>query len=71
MKDTLQENKFWFSKFQHFYKDDILEEDPLLDEPDPNTIDTMPISDTAAVDNTKTEENIDSVLVPEGGELKD
>ena len=60
-KETLIFNEY-IDRFSHFYQDEILEEEPVMQgNPD--------ITDTVAVDNTKTEENenvLDTVQVPDG-----
>ncbi len=64
-KETQVFNEY-IDQFSHFYKDDLLDEEQLEPSPDPDLIDTVPVSDTTAVDNTATEERMDSILVPEG-----
>ncbi len=64
-KETLIFNEY-IDKFEHFYRDDVLEEDQLR--PGNNNhdlLDTVPILDTLAQDTVKTEEVQDTVLVPE------
>ena len=64
-KETLIFNEY-IDRFSHFYRNELLEEVPSPTEPDPDLIDSMPISDSVGVDGAKTEEKTDSVLVPEG-----
>ncbi|MGB5819677.1 MAG: hypothetical protein WBG90_09345, partial [Saonia sp.] len=54
-KETLIFNEY-IDKFSHFVGDDtdFLEEAPVQEDPD--ILDTVPISDTTAIDNTKTQE---------------
>lgn len=62
-KETLIFNEY-IDKFSHFYKDELMDDIPPQQEPirDPDMVDTMPISDTSAIDNTTTEE---PVAIPE------
>ncbi|KKM95252.1 hypothetical protein LCGC14_1190140, partial [marine sediment metagenome] len=64
-KETLIFNEY-IDKFEHFYKNNIPGDDSQnLGRPDPDMVDTMPISDTSVIDATTTEEDIrDSVLKP-------
>ena len=62
-KETLIFNEY-IDKFQHFYKDeDALEIPEPSVEQNPDMIDTMPISDTIQLDNTKTELSKDTVNI--------
>ncbi|NHF58391.1 DUF2723 domain-containing protein [Flavobacteriaceae bacterium TP-CH-4] len=64
-KETLVFNEY-IDKFSHFYQNELLEEEPPVLDSDPDLIDTVPVSDTNTVDNTKVETSVqDSVLVPE------
>ncbi|WP_149276711.1 DUF2723 domain-containing protein [Pareuzebyella sediminis] len=63
-KETLIFNEY-IDKFQHFYKDDILDEEPPVLGEDRDLQDTAPVSDTTAIDVTTTEEELlDTVGVP-------
>ncbi|MBT8184895.1 MAG: hypothetical protein KJN76_08635, partial [Eudoraea sp.] len=64
-KETLIFNEH-IDQFSHFYQDEILEDVPPIQESDPDLIDTMPISDTTAIDATRTIEETDSIPVPDG-----
>ena len=64
-KETLIFNEY-IDQFSHFYKDELLEEVPPPSTPDPDLIDTMPISDTSDISGAETEEKADSILEPEG-----
>ncbi len=59
-KETLIFNEY-IDQFSHFYKDELLEEESLSEPADPDILDTMPISDTIATDNTRTEVETDSI----------
>lgn len=64
-KETLIFNEY-IDKFQHFYKDDMLEDElPTSEGGNPDLIDTTPISDTVAKDITDLKEEVDTTLVPE------
>lgn len=61
-RETLIFNEY-IDKFAHFYRDDMLEEGTET-EGDPDLKDTMPVSDTTAIDNLKTEEEkLDSAAI--------
>ncbi|WP_339706495.1 DUF2723 domain-containing protein [uncultured Kriegella sp.] len=62
-KETLIFNEY-IDKFSHFYKDELMDDIPPQQEPlsDPDMVDTLPISDTSAIDNTTTEEPL---VIPE------
>ncbi|MGI9552410.1 MAG: hypothetical protein ACR2MT_14510, partial [Aurantibacter sp.] len=65
-KETLIFNEY-IDKFEHFYKDDILEEPEIQPSSgNPDMVDSMPVSDTVSEDSAKTETETDTVLVPEG-----
>lgn len=67
-KETLIFNEY-IDNFSHFYKDELLDDVPPPQAPlsDPDMVDTLPVSDTSAIDATSTEEKLlDSVLVPDG-----
>ena len=67
-KETLIFNEY-IDNFSHFYKDELLDDVPAPQAPlrDPDMVDTLPVSDTSAIDATSTEEKLlDSVLVPDG-----
>ncbi len=53
-KETLVFNEH-IDQFSHFYKEDMLEEEPVLEEEDEAILDTLPLSDTSAIDNTNTD----------------
>lgn len=63
--ETLIFNEY-IDQFSHFYKDDLLKEDPLSEPADADIIDTMPVSDTTAVDNTRTDTETDSIPDTDG-----
>ncbi|MBG47499.1 MAG: hypothetical protein CML05_04335 [Pseudozobellia sp.] len=56
-KETLIFNEY-IDKFQHFYRDNILEEEPPVPGENPDLEDSMPISDTTVIDATTTEEEV-------------
>ncbi|AYN66564.1 DUF2723 domain-containing protein [Euzebyella marina] len=56
-KETLIFNEY-IDKFQHFYRDNILEEEPPIPGENPDLEDSMPISDTTVIDATTTEEEV-------------
>ncbi|HET8737911.1 MAG TPA: DUF2723 domain-containing protein [Pricia sp.] len=65
-KETLIFNEY-IDKFEHFYRNNLPVDEPPVPGQDPDIVDTMPVSDTKAIDNITTDEEIqDSVLVPEG-----
>lgn len=63
-KETLIFNEY-IDKFQHFYRDNLLEDEPVIPGgANPDLEDTVPISDTTAIDATTTsEEVLDSIPV--------
>lgn len=63
-KETLIFNEY-IDRFSHFYKDEEPEINMTL-ERNPDMVDTVGISDTIAVDNTETENVLDTVLIPDG-----
>ncbi len=64
-KETLVFNEY-IDKFSHFYKEDLIEEQPSLNGDDPDMIDTVPVSDTNQIeDSTKPTTVEDSVSTPE------
>ncbi|WP_273565642.1 glycosyltransferase family 117 protein [Maribacter halichondriae] len=63
-KETLIFNEY-IDRFSHFYKDEEPEMN-VTPERNPDMVDTVGISDTIAVDNTETEDVLDTVLVPDG-----
>jgi len=65
-KETLIFNEY-IDKFEHFYRDNILEEEEMQPRGNrnPDMIDTVPVSDTIANDATNTEVEKDTVLVPQ------
>ncbi len=67
-KETLIFNEY-IDKFSHFYKDELMDDIPPPQAPvsNPDMVDTLPISDTSAIDATSTEgELLESGSVPEG-----
>ena len=50
-KETLVFNEH-IDQFSHFYKDDLLEEEPMQESPNEDRIDTAPVSDSGAVLDT-------------------
>ncbi|MDO6818615.1 DUF2723 domain-containing protein [Zobellia sp. 1_MG-2023] len=63
-KETLIFNEY-IDKFQHFYRDNILQEDDLEPGQNPDLEDTVPVSDTTAIDAATAGENpVDTTLVP-------
>jgi len=65
-KETLIFNEY-IDKFEHFYRDNILEEDEMqpTGSTNPDMVDTIPITDTIVNDASQTEVEMDTVLVPE------
>jgi hypothetical protein len=62
-KETLVFNEY-IDKFEHFYKNNMPGEEPPAPGPNPDIVDTMPVSDTTAIDNTTTEGKVpDTVLL--------
>jgi len=53
-KETLVFNEH-IDQFSHFYKDDMLEEEPVLEDQQEDIVDTLPLSDTSAIDTTNTD----------------
>ena len=63
-KETLIFNEY-IDKFKHFYKDNILQEDDLEPGQNPDMADTVPVSDTTAIDAATTGDKVpDTTLVP-------
>jgi DNA-binding SARP family transcriptional activator len=62
-KETLIFNEY-IDKFSHFYKDNLLEETPRL-EGNPDIGDTVPVSETDALENTTEDLIKDSILAPQ------
>jgi len=58
----------YIDKFEHFYRDNILEEEEMqpTGSTNPDMSDTMPISDSIVNDSSENEVKKDSVLVPAG-----
>ncbi len=55
-KETLIFNEY-IDKFSHFYKDDLIEEEPPLRGRNPDLKDTVPVSDSATTDGVETDIN--------------
>ncbi len=65
-KETLIFNEY-IDKFEHFYKNNIPENEPLIPGQDPDMTDTMPVSDSININATTTgeEELLERVVVPD------
>ncbi len=62
-KETLIFNDY-IDQFSHFYQDDNLLEEPGMTDPD--IIDSLPVSDTTEIDQTRTAREPDSISLPDG-----
>ncbi len=62
-KETLIFNEY-IDKFSHFYKDNLLEETPSF-EGNPDIEDSVPFSESDALENTTDDKIKDSILAPE------
>jgi len=63
-KETLIFNEH-IDQFSHFYQDELLEEAPPIQQPDPDLSDSKPISDTSTIGSGTAGEATDSIAVPE------
>ncbi len=63
-KETLIFNE-QIDRFTQFYQNDLLDEEALPEAPGTDLIDTMPVSDTTAVDNTTTGVLEDTIPLPQ------